>query len=298
MAANWGWNCSIGGTSMNHPLDYWWMTDDVQLIPNLQRNANSIRIPNRDGEYPSYFETMQPSMIALKMKVNARGGRTAEQTLQGLMALVNRQVPIPMIRTLYGRAVTADVKFVSAADISRDPIGDELFVTLVFSVPGVYFRDLADVTTGFPILPLQPPSQKSELLGLRGGSFQQVDGMLRFTGPFSTGGFGFRLLDDLSGQTLGYPSLGGSGRRLLLDLATGRSAEVTADTWSMTHSSAVDTTANLDAHGPQSGVRIFRISPELQAGDPFDVRYFINLISMGATASTSTVEYRGRRNFI
>ena len=278
---------SIDGIAMNHPLGNWYVLDDIPVGLAVERRSSDLFVQGRNGSVGTYDETDEISQLGLVVVVNAVGVRTVNDSYQALKSILTKRTDfLTLRRTLFGTTSEAKAKLLKLVEPKLIATADSFTFTIVLVLPGVYFRDTADLTW----------TQSAPVSGTtyRVTTFDNTttdirDAKIKLTGPMTSP----VLKDEGSGTSFSVGTVA-AGRQVLVNADTGYVYEsASSSAWNLSGS---DISAQLRTAGVGSGLRVISFSPSMTSGDPFDRRVNVTLTATNMTAS-SKLEIQGRRCF-
>ncbi|MEV3981776.1 hypothetical protein [Nonomuraea sp. NPDC049758] len=246
------------------------------------------------GELPVYGLDLETTTLPLVLGVTGRtpagadgGFEQLEHNLEAVSAMLGVRHRLMQLTYTAGsivRVAGITVEAVSEPEINTSAARARL--TAVCKIPGVYWRDPAEVTWA------GAANAASQLVTpLAGSTGPIVDAVLRVTGPAVNPS----MTDVASGGSVGRSSGLLAGQRLLIDCGQMRARLVTSDTWDFT--SGTDVTGSIIATGPGSAFRWLHLTPAIAVGDPHS-RAVLVTATATSTTSASGLEIRARRSFL
>lgn len=272
----------------------WYLTPATRHRPLPGAKAVKIEVPGRAGELPVVGLDPDTTTLPLGLRVTALRPDGSEgdlyeleQNLEALSGIFGvrhrlldvRHIPAP------GMERQADATVLAAADPEVDVATRTARLTVVLTIPGVYWRDPREVTWAGLL-----PGAGQAVTELAGGTAPIVDSVLRFTGPATTPA----MTDLVSGCTVVHAGALAAGQRLLVDCARMRASRVTTDTWDL--DAGTDVTGTVDAMGPGSSSRWLHLTPGMAGIDPYSRSIRVTTTATGTT-SASLAEIRARRAY-
>jgi hypothetical protein len=273
---------NVGGLPMNDPADRWWVLDGSTVALGVTRRPIAPTVPGLDGVVPWYQEDITDQMLTLLMAVNPYGPDNPEKLRSALFHHFNSMSALTIERIAYGTSTFADGKLSACSDLARTADGSGLMFTVVFNIPGAYFRDeTADTWTQ-----ANPGSGTIYTIDtLDGGTAPVKDALIRISGPIAIP----NLLDVNSGTGFVFRTLG-SGERVIVNAANYTAYVVTTDTWSV--SAGTDATKYLAAYGPGSADRPITLLPRPTLPDIVNTSVKLKLTASGTAGTELGVQAR------
>jgi hypothetical protein len=258
---------SLNGVPLDNPARGWLVRDLTSPLTSIDTELAELAIAGRDG------------VQTLDQRPRNVGGPlpfVIEAPRSGLPALrtVLRQRPLTLTWTEYPE-LEALVDHVSRFPQGIGNADEVVEVNVMFRIPGVYWRDIAESTSD-PVV-LASASQVVEVFP--GISAPVVDALVRVKG-----GAGGLRVEDAGGSFFTYGQALDAGDYLRFDSRTGRAWVTDTDTWT----GGVEVSGYIDG-GPSAYP--LELSPVFDS-DPDDTRAVLTVTTTSRTSSP-TIEVRG-----
>ncbi|GAA1015906.1 hypothetical protein Aple_010800 [Acrocarpospora pleiomorpha] len=291
---------SVDGIPLDHPNGLWTLQQGTGRRPFPGARGVEIPLAGRAGEIPVAGDTIEPletTTLGFTFLVRGRapwGGagneEDLEHNLEALAAVLSPHGRLVDLRHHIGGDMIrqTDAKFISSSEPELLAGANAARVTMLARIPGVYWRDVPELTHTWSAGLLDETARA--IPALSGCTAPIPDAVLRVKGPATNPA----LSDTASGGTVAYTGTISSGQFLLLDCAALTATRVTTDTWSPT--GGTDVTGNVDATGPGSAYRWLHLTPRIHAADPLSRLIQVSGTATG-TSDASGLAVRARRSF-
>ncbi|MFI7705518.1 hypothetical protein [Nonomuraea sp. NPDC049480] len=284
----------LDGVPLDHPAGCWRLKKGTKRRPLPGVRTVNLSVPGRAGDLPVLGLDHEATTLALALTVypftpsGADGGaQQMEHNLEALGALLGTRHRLMTLKWVTGSIVrVAEVTVEATSEPEYFPGAAMARQTAVCKIPGVYWRDEADVTWTGTL-----PGAGQIVTPLAGSSGPIVDSVLRITGPAVQPS----VRDVATGGMVAYTETVQVGQHLLIDCGGLSAAIVTTDTWGLT--SGTDVTGDINATGPGSAFRWLHLTPAMALGDPHSRAVLVDVTALGTSAS-SVLTIRARRSYL
>lgn len=270
-----------------------WFTDretGIRIVP-ARRQAEQ-RYPHVDGISFIPAAPYDPGQVAIQLQVTGKNYLEFRENLEFIVGVMTQRNKLLELRDHYeGDNPSSDRVAMVTLSSSSEPVmidRQSALVSVLFSVPGTFWRSASEVTG---MLPEITAAGVYESTILTGGNAPIDDFMLRIRGGFSS----LYLEDVVTKSRLDIEVGLAKDETMIIDTVNWKAIIVsgtTVDTWTVHQGRDISGYVT-----PSSGYgSMFRMEPALASGG-LTLAYSINAEATNITSPT-TVEYRTRRSYL
>jgi hypothetical protein len=203
---------SVSGIALSNSQYGWVFREPSMPLSELVRQAQSLRVPGRDGVV-TLPAAMDSPMLVLAVQ-------TPREHLEDLYALFMQPAPVLSLTVASGRQVA--MEYISASLVGFGAAAAFVDVTFVMRLNGVFWRDTSETTT----TPVALGAASVVASVFSGMSAPVRDAIVRVKGDVT----GLKVTD-ARGSFFSYPAALPAGSYLRFHSDTGRAFTTTTDVW-------------------------------------------------------------------
>lgn len=219
---------SLDGLALDDPAGRWRLerSTGIRIIPG-RVNAEA-ELPGRDGVVPVFGSGYEAGAVGLSLVITGADHGAMMGVFEFLAGvLAQRSRLLPLVHDYgNGQTRTAMVQVVGSSAPELVAHRDAL-LEVVFSVPGVFWRDAATVDSS---VSLPASSGTSVLTGLAGSTGPVSDALVQVAGGFSSA----TLTGPVTGDKIVINRAVAAGQYVVIDCANWRARLHSSNSWSTT----------------------------------------------------------------